>query len=56
MKLTTILTIVVIVAGIYFYTDGGAKLGLNQPKDFPESIEPPNATFMGDAQSNPHFK
>ena len=40
--------------GAAFYFLGGAeKLGLSQPTDLPDTIEAPNATFMGDEQANP---
>ena len=56
MKLSTILTILLVVGAIYYWTDGGTMLGLNSPKDLPETIAPPNATFLGNEKSNPFFQ
>lgn len=55
MKASTIVTILLVVGAVYYWTDGGTTLGLNAPKNLPETIAPPNATFMGDEQANPFF-
>jgi hypothetical protein len=53
MKFHTFLAILVIVGAAYYWSDGGRKLGLITPEALPETVTPPNATFLGDEQSNP---
>ncbi len=53
MKLSTIVAIVLVAGAIYYWTDGGMKLGLRTPETLPDTVAPPNATFMGHERSNP---
>lgn len=55
MKTSSILALLFIGGVIYFVTGGGALLGLGggRPAKLPDTITPPNATFMGAQQENP---
>jgi hypothetical protein len=55
MKLSSIIAVLVIAGAIYYYTDGGKMLGITQPTDLPDTMVPPNATFIGDEETNPYF-
>jgi hypothetical protein len=55
MKFHTFLAVLLIAGAVYYWSDGGTKLGLSTPTALPETIAPPNATFLGDEQSNPYF-
>jgi len=52
-----LLIALLLAGGAAFYFLGGAeKLGLMQPTHLPETITPPNATFLGNEQTNPFSK
>jgi hypothetical protein len=53
MKANAIIAILLIVGALYYWTDGGTALGLTATSDLPDTIVPPNATFMGSPESNP---
>lgn len=55
MKIVCLLALLFIGAAIFYVTGGGALLGLGDPTELPETMTPPNATFMGDAEENPFF-
>ena len=56
MKASTIVAILLVAGAVYYWTDGGQSLGLQAQRDLPETIAPPNATFIGDEQANPFFR
>ena len=55
MKTSSILALLFIGGVIYFVTGGGALFGLGAGTSakLPDTITPPNATFMGSQQENP---
>lgn len=54
MKITSIVAFLVIGAIIFYVSGGGKLLGLvGGSGDLPDTMTPPNATFMGDEQGNP---
>ncbi len=55
MKTSTLLALLFIGGIIFYVTGGGAILGLGGTAiTLPETITPPNATFMGSEQGNPY--
>ncbi len=56
MKIGSILAMLFIAAVIYYVTGGGALLGFGSPTTLPDTMTPPNATFMGDEQRNPFVR
>ncbi len=56
MKASAILALLFIGGVIFYVTGGGALLGLTQPTNLPDTITPPNATFVGTEQTNPYAK
>lgn len=55
MKVIPIIAVLVIGGIIFYVTGGGALLGVGGTQALPETTEAPNATFLGDEQSNPFF-
>ncbi len=50
-----LLIVLLLAGGAAFYFYGGAeKFGWAEPKDLPDTITPPNATFIGDEYTNPY--
>lgn len=57
MKTSGILALLFIGGVIYYVTGGGALMGLGGSSGpLPETITPPNATFMGNEQTNPYAR
>ena len=54
MKFLAVLAMLLIGGAVFYYTGGASTLGLTQPQDLPETITPPNATFIGDEYTNPY--
>ena len=56
MKTSSLLALLFIGAVIYFVTGGGALMGVfggRPATTLPDTVTPPNATFMGSEQENP---
>lgn len=55
MKLSTIISVVVVCGAIFWATGGGSlfRTYLAPPTELPDTIAPPNATFIGNEQTNP---
>lgn len=53
MKTSSIIAFLVIGAVIFYVSGGGALLGLGGSGNLPDTTKAPNATFIGDEQSNP---
>ena len=53
MKTGALLALLVVGGAIFYFSGGAASLGLVPPADLPETITPPNATFIGTEQANP---
>ena len=54
MKTSSIIALLVIGGIVFYVTGGGALLGLGgSSAQLPDTITPPNATFMGYEQTNP---
>ncbi len=57
MKTSAILALLFIGGIVFYVTGGGALLGLGgSSAQLPDTITPPNATFMGNEQANPYAK
>jgi hypothetical protein len=55
MKTSTLLALLFIGGIIFYVTGGGALLGLGGASTtLPDTVTPPNATFMGSEQENPY--
>jgi hypothetical protein len=54
MKALTLVVLLVLGGVAFYYLGGAEKLGWIPAKDLPETIVPPNATFLGTEQSNPY--
>ncbi|MEM1070228.1 MAG: hypothetical protein AAGG48_06525 [Planctomycetota bacterium] len=54
MKLSIVMAIVVLTGAVYWFTGGGQMLLRNWTGDLPDTIEPTNATFFGNEQTNPY--
>ena len=55
MKSNLIIAILLITGAIYYWTDGDMMLGLAKPQNLPDTIAPPNSTFLGNEEINPYF-
>lgn len=55
MKFSTIVFVLLAAGALYYWTGGEMLIGLSTTGDLPETIAPPNATFMGNEQANPFF-
>ncbi len=55
MKANIIIAILLITGAIYYWTDGEMLLGLTEPQTLPDTVAPPNSTFLGDEVTNPYF-
>ena len=56
MKTSAILALLFIGGIVFYVTGGGALLGFGSSAPLPDTITPPNATFMGNEQANPYAK
>ena len=56
MKLGTVVTLMIVLGAAYWATDGGSMFQRSAPTELPDTISPPNATFMGNEQANPYAK
>ncbi len=56
MKLTTVITLMILLGAVYWATDGGGIFETSAPSELPDTIAPPNATFMGNEQANPYAR
>ena len=55
MKAFVMVAILLVGGAVVFYFAGGAEqFGLTQPANLPDTIAPPNATFIGDEYTNPY--
>ena len=54
MKSNLIIAILLISGAIYYWTDGGTTLGLTPQQALPDTLAPPNSTFLGDEVVNPY--
>ena len=53
MKVMTLIAVLAAGGAAFYFLGGPEKLGLVNRGGLPETIEVPNSTFMGDAESNP---
>ena len=56
IKMKALVFVALLLAGgaAFYYMGGMEKFGLTGPKNLPETITPPNATFMGNEYTNPY--
>ncbi len=55
MRKSTLLAFLFIGGVVFFVTGGGSLFGLGAaPENLPDTITPPNSTFVGSEQSNPY--
>ena len=48
-----IVALLLVGGAVYYFSDGGVKLGFVETPELPETIEAPNATFLGSEKENP---
>jgi hypothetical protein len=53
MKVVVVLVLLCVGVGAFWYSGGASRVGLAGPSELPDTITPPNATFVGNEQSNP---
>ena len=53
MKVITLIALLAAGGAAFYFLGGAEKFGIVNRGDLPETIEVPNSTFMGDAESNP---
>jgi len=56
MKANIIIAIMLITGAIYYWSDAEMLLGINGPQTLPDTVAPPNSTFLGNEVTNPYFK
>lgn len=56
MRGLTFIALLAVGGAAFFFFGGAEKLGLQEPSELPETIAPPNATFVGNEQTNPFAK
>lgn len=55
MKSSLLIAVLLITGALFYLTDGDMMLGLKEPQNLPDTIAPPNSTFLGDQVTNPYF-
>jgi hypothetical protein len=55
MKSSLFIAVLLITGAIFYFTDGDMMLGLKDPQNLPDTVAPPNSTFLGDEVINPYF-
>jgi hypothetical protein len=53
MKALVIVALLLAGGAAFYFMDGMEKFGLTPAKHLPDTISPPNATFMGTERTNP---